>query len=258
MKTTAHSGSGTLLREYFVWDRTTRIFHWINVLAVIGLIAVGLVILNAKALGVSDDGKILLKTIHAYIGYIFCLNLIWRLVWMFVGNRYAHWKSILPLGGEYKAELQGYVSGLKEGKPPGYMGHNPLARLMVALLFLLLTAQATTGIILAGTDLYLPPFGHEIAEWVTGAGEDHQKLEQLKPGSKEFVDPAGYAEMREFRKPIITVHLYSFYILLAAIFLHIAAVVVTESRERNGLVSAMFTGRKVFAETPVDADEERS
>lgn len=257
MEKISRSDHESTLLEYSVWDRTTRIFHWINVLAVIGLIAVGLVILNAKTLGVSNEGKILLKMIHAYIGYVFCLNLIWRLVWLFIGNRYARWRAILPLGGAYKVALQTYISGLKAGKAPGYMGHNPLARLMVALLFLLLTAQATTGLVLAGTDLYLPPFGHEIAEWVMGAGEDHQKLELLTPGSKEFVDPAGYAEMREFRKPFITVHLYSFYVLLAAIFLHIAAVVVTESRERNGLVSAMFTGRKVFAETPVDADDER-
>jgi len=65
------------LKEYPVWDRTTRWFHWINTLAIIGLIGVGLVILNAKTLGISTDGKILLKTIHVYIGYLFCLNLAW-------------------------------------------------------------------------------------------------------------------------------------------------------------------------------------
>ena len=52
------------LKEYPVWDRTTRWFHWINALTIIGLIGVGLMILYAKALGVSTDGKILLKTIH--------------------------------------------------------------------------------------------------------------------------------------------------------------------------------------------------
>jgi len=29
---------------------------------------------------------------------------------------------------------------------------------------------------------------------------------------------------------------------------------VTELKERNGLVSAMFTGKKVFVEKPFDAD----
>ena len=107
---------------------------------------------------------------------------------------------------------------------------------------------------LAGTDLYLPPFGHEIAEWVTGAGEDHEKIRNLKPGAKDDVDPEAYAEMRQFRKPFITIHVYSFYALLVAIFLHIAAVVLTELRERNALVSAMFTGSKILPRKPVDND----
>src|SRR5690606_26921644 len=50
------------LQEYKVWDATTRVFHWLNVLCVLGLIAVGTVILNADALGVPNDGKIILKT----------------------------------------------------------------------------------------------------------------------------------------------------------------------------------------------------
>ena len=43
--------------------------------------------------------------------------------------------------------------------------------------------------------------------------------------------------------------------LIGAIFLHITGVVVSEIRERNGLVSAMFTGNKVFSNKPVDYDD---
>jgi len=145
-----------------------------------------------------------------------------------------------------------YVAGAKTDEPPQYLGHNPVAKLMVGFMFLLLVTQATTGLILAGTDLYLPPFGHEIAEWVTGAGEEHDKIKNLKPGSKDDVDSEAYAEMREFRKPFITTHVYSFYLLLISIFLHIVAVVITEVREKNGLISAMFTGNKIVSKKPVD------
>jgi len=243
------------LVPYHVWDRTVRIFHWTNTLCVIGLIAVGLVILNSKTLGVTTDGKILLKTIHAYIGYLFVLNLGWRIIWGFLGNRYARWRAILPFGNAYKKSLRQFVEGSKKGNPPHYLGHNPIARLMVALLFLLLSLQAVTGLILAGTDLYLPPFGHEIAEWVTNSGEDHSKLADLKPYSKTNVDPDSYKEMREFRKPFITIHVYVFYALLGAILLHLIGVVVSELREKSGLVSAMFTGEKVFHKKPVDLEE---
>jgi cytochrome b len=238
-----------------VWDRTVRVFHWINALCVIGLIAVGLAILYGKSLGISADGKILLKTIHAYFGYVFVINLAWRLVWGFIGGRYARWKAILPFRKGYGHSLSAYIKGFVRGEAPAYAGHNPLARLMVTLLFVLLIAQGASGLVLAGTDLYLPPFGHEIAEWVTGAGEEHTKLEGLKPGSKEKVVPEAYEEMRAFRKPYITIHKYGFYVLLVFILIHIIGVVVTELRERNGLVSAMFTGNKVFSKPPEDSND---
>jgi Ni/Fe-hydrogenase 1 B-type cytochrome subunit len=248
------SPSQTELKHYSVWDRTTRLFHWINVICVTGLVGVGIVILNNKILGVSSDGKILLKTVHVYIGYVFALNLLWRIIWGFIGNKYARWKAVLPIGKGYCKSVRKYIVGAKAGNTPQYLGHNPVAKLMVALLLLLLSTQAITGLVLAGTDLYFPPFGHEIAEWVTGSGEEHERIKNLRPGSKEDVDSEAYAEMRKFRKPFITTHVYSFYILLIAIALHIAAVVITEVREKNGIVSAMFTGKKVVSKKPEDLD----
>ena len=109
-----------------------------------------------------------------------------------------------------------------------------------------------TGLILAGTDLYFPPFGHEFAEWATGAGEDHEKLIGLQPGSKEMLDPEGYASMREFRKPFIQIHEYSFFALLFTIAIHIGFVIRAEIRDRHGLISAMFSGRKVLPKQPLD------
>ncbi len=242
------------LKVYSVWDRTTRWFHWINVMCVVGLMAVGVAILNSKALGVSGDGKVLLKTVHVYIGYVFSLNFLWRIVWGFAGNKYARWRGILPIGKGYWCSVVTYTAGFKSGNAPMYVGHNPLGKLMVGLMILLLATQAVTGLILAGTDLYLPPFGHEIKEWVTARAEEGSKAVSIKPGSKKGVDPEAYAEMRSFRQPIITIHYYAFYVLLISIVLHIAAVVVTEIREKNGIVSAMFTGKKVSSKKPVDLD----
>jgi Ni/Fe-hydrogenase 1 B-type cytochrome subunit len=244
--------SSNSLKEYPVWDRTTRWFHWINVLTIMGLIGVGLVILYAKALGVSTDGKILLKTIHVYIGYAFCLNLAWRVIWGFIGNKYARWKAIFPGGRGFFTALREYKTGFRTGNIQYYQGHNPAAKLMIILLFLLLTTQAITGLVLAGTDIYFPPFGQTIKGWIV---EDVSKIEVLKPYSKENINQEKFAEMRAFRKPFIITHAYTFYILLIFIGLHIAAIVVTEIRERSGLITAMFTGRKVFPKKPVDAED---
>ena len=241
----------TVLTEYAVWDRSVRIFHWLNVLCVLGLMAIGITILNAKSLGVSNDGKILLKTWHVYFGYVFVINLAWRLIWAFMGSHYARWKSILPFGSNYKEQLSYFINARKQSKPAYFLAHNPVARIMVIFLFLLLTTQALSGLTLAGTDVYMPPFGNTIAEWIS---EDKSKVDQVKPYSKVNVNENSYEEMRAFRKPFITTHYYVFYILLAAIVLHIIGVVYSELKERNGLVSAMITGKKVFPEKPVDLD----
>lgn len=74
------------LKAYPVWDRGVRLFHWINVLAIIGLLALGLGLMFSKEFGVSDDGKILLKAVHIWIGYVFVINLFVRLIWAFLAT----------------------------------------------------------------------------------------------------------------------------------------------------------------------------
>lgn len=113
---------------------------------------------------------------------------------------------------------------------------------MVLVSLTLLFTQAVTGLMLAGTDLYKPPFGGTIAEWVTEG--DPERLRQLQPGSQKYVVPSAYEDMRTFRKPLVTTHLYAFDLLMVASVLHIIGVIVGEFREGTGLVSAMISGRK--------------
>lgn len=142
------------------------------------------------------------------------------------GTRYFLWLNLLCvlvlgiLG--YWTELRAYIRKSRSIESSGndvavahrfgYLGHNPLGRLMVVTLLTLLLVQGVTGLVLAGTDLYKPPFGAVIAQWVTGGDQD--KL----------------------------------------VSLHIVGVVVAEVREKNGLVSAMITGDKVFDRLPDDTD----
>jgi cytochrome b len=238
-----------VLKSYRVWDAGIRWFHWINVLCVFGLIAVGVAILNDDALGLSTQGKILLKTVHVLIGYVFAVNLLWRLIWAFVGGPYARWRALLPVGHGYLAELRAYITDIRAGRRRQYLGHNPLGRLAMTALLVMLLSQAVTGLVLAGTDLFYPPVGSWIAGWVAAPGVDSATLQ---PYAKATYDAAAYADMRAFRKPFIEVHEIGFYILLGLILLHILAVVITELREGGTLISAMFTGRKVLDQEPAD------
>lgn len=240
------------LAEYRVWDRTQRIFHWVNFLAVLTLAAIGTVILNADALGIPDDpGMVSLKTTHVYVGYVFIANLSWRLVWLFVGGPFARWSALLPAGRKFGARLAAFVKGVFAGHVPFYVGHNPLARIVLTLLVLLLVVQGVTGLVLAGTDVYMPPFGNTMREWV--AADTHPPA-LVRPYSPDTVNAAAYAEMRAFRSPIVATHESTFFVLLALIAIHVAAAVFAELREGGGVISAMFTGRKVSAREPADAE----
>jgi Ni/Fe-hydrogenase 1 B-type cytochrome subunit len=239
-------------KSYTVWDAPTRSFHWINVLCIIGLSAVGFVILYAGDLGVPNNGKASLKTVHVWIGYVFAANLIWRFVWAFLGNRHARWGSFLPGGRGYPGALRSYLAALRSGHPQQYLGHNPLGRISVAVLLLLLLIQAVTGLVLAGTDLFYPPIGHWIAQWVAASGVDPASL---LPYSPEMVDKTAWDSMRAFRKPFAVTHLYSFWTLVAVIAVHIAAVVITDMKEGGSIISAMFTGRKILTGPPADEDK---
>jgi Ni/Fe-hydrogenase 1 B-type cytochrome subunit len=238
------------LKTHFVWDRNVRWFHWINVLCMFGLVAVGVVILNAKALGVTNDGKILLKTTHVLIGYVFTVNLLWRLIWAFVGGASSRWRAVLPGGRGYVNEVRGYIMGLRTGRPLQYLGHNPLGRIAISILLLLLLTQAVSGLVVAGTDLFYPPFGSWIAAWVAASGLDSTTLIPYAP---EMYEETAYEAMRAFRKPFITVHYYGFYVLLVFAVIHVLAVIMTELREGGSLISAMFSGKKVLSGPPSDS-----
>jgi cytochrome b len=229
----------------FVWSRNIRLFHWVNVLAITLLIIVGLIIFNAKLFGITTDGKILLKTIHVFIGYVFSINLLFRLIIGFVGKAQERWNTVLP----FKAGFYQELSDFKKHKKATYKGHNPAGKLMVLALISLMFVQMVTGLVIAGTDIYYPPFGKYFAESIA---VDKQNLESIKPYSKDNVEEAAYQEMRAIRKPFVTLHVYAFYGLIFLIPLHILGVIIAERREKTALISAMITGYKYLPKSNTD------
>ncbi len=114
---------------------------------------------------------IALKTAHVYAGYVFAINLAWRLAWAFVGGARSRWSALLPWGKGFGRGLVAFVTELRAGRFPAHLGHSPLARIVLSAIVLLLIMQAATGLVLAGTDVYMPPLGgyfltrHELFAW---------------------------------------------------------------------------------------------
>ncbi len=239
------------LKSYRVWDAPTRWFHWINAICVVALVVVGYLILNGRALEIPRTGSLKLKTLHTWIGYVFVINLLVRIVWAFFGNRYARWRAILPGGWAYLSATWSYIKAFFSRHPEQYLGHNPLGRLSVTTMLVLLVILAVSGVVLAGTDLFYPPLGQWIARWVAAPGVDPATL---VPGAADMYDKAAFDSMRAFRKPFILSHLYSYYAILVVAGLHVLGVVITEIREGGSIISATFTGRKIVAGRPIDEE----
>lgn len=227
--------------EHQTWDRFVRWFHWINVVLILGLAGIGTVILNSKALGLSNDGKVLLKTIHVLIGYAFVTNLLVRFGWAFAGKPRSRWSSFIPGLKDFKEAFSTQIPNLFNPRGHDYPGHSPLGKIGVSLLLLCMSLMAVTGLVLAGTDIYFPPLGHWVAQSIAAPGVDPASLVPYRP---DLVDKAAYEAMRAWRSPFIEVHKFTFYTLLFLVPAHVTGVIIAEVSSRTSIVSAMISGRR--------------
>lgn len=234
---------------YKAWDLPTRLFHWLNFVCIILLSILGLIMLNKGAIGISgNEAKIGLKVLHVTVGYVFAVNLIFRIIWGFAGGRYSRWKTLLP-GKGFKAELKRYKAAKAAGEPQTFVGHNPKGRLSVLTLLALLTVMMVTGLIRAGTDIYFPPFGHFAASYVAAEGVDPS---QIKPYDETGTDTDKLASLQAFKSLYGEIHVYTAYLIWLLVLLHIVTVVRLETRGEGTLVSAMISGYKHLPGKPVD------
>lgn len=110
-----------------VWDLPTRLFHWLLVFFVVGLVLTG-----------KSGGNALHW--HARFGYAVLTLLAFRFAWGFVGGRWSRFTSFV-----YRpAHVMDYLSG--RARPEHLVGHNPLGAGSVFAMLLVLLAQAATGL----------------------------------------------------------------------------------------------------------------
>ncbi|WP_338049508.1 cytochrome b/b6 domain-containing protein [Parashewanella hymeniacidonis] len=223
-----------------VWDLPRRIFHWLNVFFVFTLIALGLLMMNKSALGITGtEAKVGLKTLHVLIGYGFCINLLLRISWGLIGPKHPK----LSLKRTSLSELSNYQTRISKGHKPQYLGHTPLGRVSVMLMFILLGVIMITGLVRAGTDIYYPPFGSTVQAFIAEHGELPSKI---KPYNDTYVDPSAKLQLGPFKSLMGNVHRYSVYLLMFILIMHIWAVVKTEVTLHPGLISAMVSGKKII------------
>jgi cytochrome b len=145
---------------------------------------------------------------HVWCGYAVIVLVLFRIAWGFVGTRHALFRNFVR-GPAATARYALLVLG---GRKPHYAGHNPLGAWMVLLLLIAVGLQAALGL-----------FGND----------DIFNVGPL----------AGYVS-KETSLQLTSLHRRLFYVIMAAIALHVAAVIAHHVFAGEKLVQAMITGRK--------------
>ena len=144
-----------LVRVY-VWEWPVRLCHWAIVLSITVLSVTGIYIGTPSITVTGPAGEHFLtgtvKVVHFYAAILFTLAVISRIIWMFVGNHFSHWDKFIPTTRRRRKglvqALRFYLFRLR--KPPGFIGHNPLAGATYTLVFLIYVVMILTGFTLYG------------------------------------------------------------------------------------------------------------
>jgi Ni/Fe-hydrogenase 1 B-type cytochrome subunit len=143
-------------RDYqrvYVWEFPVRLYHWVNAIVVLTLIATGFIIGSPTTIRYADEAYQqywfgTLRFIHFLAGFIFFFNFLVRIYWGFVGNRYSRWDNFIPYRKENWREM---IDVLKVDivqatwKERISIGHNAVAGLIYFVSFLVFLFQAFSG-----------------------------------------------------------------------------------------------------------------
>lgn len=177
-----------------VWDIFVRVFHWT------------LVVAFTTAYLSGEE----VSALHEYAGYLVLGLVGLRIVWGFVGTRYARFSDFI-----YRpATVKGFVQDTLKRRARRYIGHNPAGGLMIVLMLLILLLLGVTGIAVLGMEEHAGPLA-------------------VLAGQPEFL-----VEIVE----ALHEGLANFTVLL--VLMHIAGVLVESFIHGENLAKAMLTGRK--------------
>lgn len=146
-----------------VWDPLVRLFHWTLVIAF--------------SVAYLTEGD--LQSVHVWAGYTVTGLLAVRLVWGFIGSRYARFSDFV-----YSPWVTfRYLINVLRGSAQRYLGHNPAGGAMILLMLISLLVTVISGMALYGADQWQGPLAGLLrnvdASWVDALEEIHEVVANL-------------------------------------------------------------------------------
>jgi Ni/Fe-hydrogenase 1 B-type cytochrome subunit len=144
--------SSTYSRIY-VWEWPVRFFHWLNVACIIVLASTGYLVAEPIKLSIANEAYNqysfgIIRFIHFATAYVFAFNLLFRLYWGFVGNKYSKWSNFVPhKSSQFKEAGQVLKMDVLLASPKTKLiiGHNSLASFVYFIIFIASIFQILTG-----------------------------------------------------------------------------------------------------------------
>ena len=125
--------AGVPATPQLIWDLPTRVFHWMLAACVIG----------AWLTAESERSRML----HLALGYSAGVLVAWRVVWGFVGSRYARFTEFVRSPAAALSYLRGYLPAARAAgqAQTHYVGHNPAGGWAVLALLAVVVLAVGTG-----------------------------------------------------------------------------------------------------------------
>lgn len=204
-----------------VWDPFVRFVHWTVTVAFVVAYLTG------------DEAQM----VHVWAGYLIGILVILRILWGFVGTRYARFDDFI-----YRpATVLDYLRDLLLDCAKRYIGHSPAGGAMVIALLVFLVTTVGSGLVLYAEVERAGP----LAMFFT------QERLAIAPQAQDKIAIANEGELEgQVRKEANGWHLAKVIhelfatLTLALVLLHISGVLLASFVHRENLPLAMITGAK--------------
>jgi cytochrome b len=205
-----------------VWDILIRIFHW-------------LLVASFTLAYLTGDEE---NPWHIYAGYTVLGLIIFRLIWGFIGSRHARFREFV----RGPSAVWQYVKSLRAGRPPHYIGHNPLGGWMVIAMLSVLFVATLSGLKVYAIEEGKGPFAdfRPTGFALVAAAHAEDESDDDDPEKGNIRQESNEAD-EEFWEEVHETSVNGMWMLIA---LHLFGVVLSSRLHRKNLVKAMLTGKK--------------
>lgn len=200
---------------------TLRRLHLAIACFVLSLAVTGFLIYFRKPLGLQPH-KLTLVWTHAIIAYAFLAVLALRAYRGFFGPAQDRFRVAVARVSDCQ---RFFFKGDAMRTRFKFAGRSPLSRMLATIIYATLAVNAATGLVRAGTDIYLPPFGPIVRAYVSA---DNAPLLSVRPSDRTNVDQQRFDFISRAKIPFGKIHIYGAFIIVTAAAIHGLGAALTE------------------------------